>query len=61
MKAREKGDKEMLEKIQKLNEEKYNYFSGLCNPIAKTFFPRLIDNIGITLYKGKIIDNTFLD
>ena len=53
--------KEMLEIIQKLNEEKYNYFSGLCNPIAKTFFPRLIDNIGITLYKGKIIDNTFLD
>lgn len=24
-------------------------------------FPKLIDNIGITLYKGKIIDNTFLD
>lgn len=53
--------KKMLENMQKLNEEKYNYFSGLCKPIAKTLFPKLIDNIGITLYKGKIIDNTFLD
>lgn len=53
--------KEMLENITKLNEEKYNYFSNLCDPIAKAMFPKLIDNIGITLYKGKIIDNTFLD
>lgn len=53
--------KEMLENITKLNEEKYNYFSNLCNPMAKAIFPELIDNIGITLYKGKIIDNTFLD
>ena len=53
--------KEMLENIKKLNEEKYNYFSGLCNPIVKALFPRLINNIGITLYKGKIIDNAFLD
>lgn len=51
----------MLENITKLNEEKYDYFSTLCNPIAKILFPRLIDNIGITLYKRKIIDNTFLD
>ncbi|MGN1338643.1 MAG: hypothetical protein ACI4WW_09250 [Candidatus Coprovivens sp.] len=52
---------EMLKNITKLNEEKYDYFSSLCNPITKILFPRLIDNIGITLYKGKIIDNTFLD
>lgn len=51
----------MLENITKLNEEKYNYFSNLCDPMAKAMFPKLIDNIGITLYKGKIIDNTFLD
>lgn len=53
--------KEMLENITKLNEEKYDYFSNLCDSIAKAIFPKLIDNIGITLYKGKIIDNTFLD
>lgn len=40
----------MLENIQKLNEEKYNYFSGLCNPIAKTLFPR--DRLNIIIKKG---------
>lgn len=51
---------EMLENIRKLNEEKFNYFASLYNPIVKEQYPNLIKNIGITSYKGKMIDNTFL-
>lgn len=52
---------DILKNIKNLNENKYKYFSNLCKPIAKYLFPTLIDNLGVTLYKEKIIDNTFLD
>lgn len=52
---------EIYESIKNINISQYKYFSTLCNPIAVKRFPYLIDNLGITLYKGKIIDNTFLN